>query len=58
MILRTAQKQVEQNGLKADIILSQSGNSGHKIVAEEKGFTLIAMHARGHSKAATMPFFT
>jgi len=57
MILRTAQRQVEQNGLKADIILKQqSGNSGHKIVAvaADKGFTLIVMHARGHSKAATM----
>jgi len=55
VILRTAQKQVEQNGLKADIILEQQGgNSGHKIVevAGEKGFTLIVMHARGHSKAA------
>jgi len=50
MILLTAQKQVEQNGLKADIILKhQGGNSGHKIVAvaEEKGFTLIVMHTRG-----------
>jgi len=34
MILRTAQKQVEENGLKADIILKhQGGNCGHKIVA-------------------------
>ncbi len=57
MILRTAQKQVEQNGLKADIILKhQGGNCGHKIVAvaEERGFTLIVMHARGQSKAATI----
>ena len=57
MILQTAQKQVEQNGLQADIILKhQSGNPGHKIVAvaEEKGFTLIVMHARGQSKAATI----
>jgi len=57
MILRTAQKQVEQNGLKADTILRQEGgNSGHKIVAVagEKGITLIVMHAKGHSKAATM----
>jgi len=57
MILRTAQKQVEENGLKADIILNQQGgNPGHKIVAVagEKGFTLIVMHARGRSKAATI----
>jgi nucleotide-binding universal stress UspA family protein len=57
MILQTAQKQVEHNGLKADIILEQeSGNSGHTIVAvaQEKGFTLIVMHAKGHSKAAAI----
>ena len=50
MILRTAQKQVEQNGLKADIILKQEGgNAGNRIVAvaEEQGFTLIVMHTRG-----------
>lgn len=57
LILRTAQKQVEQNGLKADIILKhQGGNSGHKIVAfaGEGGFTLIVMHARGQSKATAI----
>ena len=57
MILQTAQKQVEQNGLKADTILKhQGGNSGHKIVAVagERGFTLIVMHAKGQSKAASM----
>jgi nucleotide-binding universal stress UspA family protein len=57
MILRTAQKQVEQNGLKADIILKQEGgNAGHRIVAvaEEQGFTLIVMHTRGNRKAAGM----
>ena len=57
IILRTAQKQVEENGLKADVMLKhQGGNSGHKIVAvaAEKGFTLIVMHAKGQSKAATI----
>jgi len=57
IILRTAQKQVEENGLKADVMLKhQGGNSGHKIVAvaAEKGFTIIVMHAKGQSKAATI----
>lgn len=57
MILQIAQKQVEQNGRKADGILEMDvGNSGHRIVAvaREKGFTLIVMHARGHSKAAAL----
>jgi nucleotide-binding universal stress UspA family protein len=55
MILQTARKQAEQNGLKADVILEQQGgNSGHRIVAVagERGFTLIVMHARGRSMAA------
>jgi nucleotide-binding universal stress UspA family protein len=57
MILQTAQKQVEQNGGKADRILELDfGNPGHRIVAvaREKGFTLIVMHARGHRKAAAL----
>ena len=57
MILQTAQKQVEQNGEKADRILELDiGNPGHKIVgvARQKGFTLIVMHARGHTKAAAL----
>ena len=57
VILQTAQKRVEQNGLRADTILKhQGGNSGHKIVsvAGEKGFTLIVMHAKGQSKAASI----
>jgi len=57
MILQTAQKQVEQNGWKAERILEVDfGNSGHRIVAvaRERGFTLIVMHARGRSKSATL----
>ena len=56
-ILETAQKLVEQNGCKADTILEMGiGNAGHKIVgvAQAEGFTLIVIHARGHSKVATL----
>jgi len=57
MILQTAQKQVEQNGSKAEEILEVDfGNSGHRIVAiaQERDFTLIVMHARGRSKSAAL----
>lgn len=56
-ILETGQKLVEQNGCKADTILEMGiGNAGHKIVevAQGKAFTLIVIHARGHSKIATL----
>jgi nucleotide-binding universal stress UspA family protein len=56
-ILESAQKLVEQNGCKADTILEMGiGNAGHKIVtvAQAKGFTLIVIHARGHSRVATL----
>jgi nucleotide-binding universal stress UspA family protein len=52
-ISENALKLVESNGCKADTILEMAaGNAGYRIVsvAQEKGFTLIVIHARGHSK--------
>lgn len=57
MILQTAQEEVRQNGCNADSLLEMgSGNPGHKVVAvaRGKGFTLILIHARGHSEVATI----
>ena len=56
-VLETAQKLVQENGCKADTILEMDiGNAGRKIVgvAQAQGFTLIVIHARGHSKFATL----
>ncbi len=56
-ISENALKLVESNGCKADTILEMgAGNAGHRIVsvAQEKGFTLIVIHARGHSKIANL----
>jgi nucleotide-binding universal stress UspA family protein len=52
-ILEAAQKMVETDGGKADTILETDfGNAGHRIVrvAQERGFTLIVIGARGGSK--------
>jgi nucleotide-binding universal stress UspA family protein len=52
-VLETAQKLTEDNDCKADTILDTGyGNAGHIIarIAQEKEFSLIIIHARGHSK--------
>ncbi len=52
-VLETAQKIAEDDGCPTDTILEISfGNAGHTIarIAQEKGFSLIVIHARGHTK--------
>lgn len=56
-ILEVAQKIAEEEGCRAEGILETDfGNPGHKIVrvAQEKGFTLIVIGARGKSKIANL----
>lgn len=56
-ILETARRLVEEDGCKADTLQETDiGNAGHRIVevAQKKGFTLIVIHARGHSKVANL----
>lgn len=56
-ILNGAQKLAEENGCKAERIQEIGvGNVGYKItkVASEKGFTLIVIHARGHTRVSTL----
>lgn len=51
-VLETAQKLAEDSGCKADTVLETDyGNAGHIIarIAQEKGFTLVVIHARGRS---------
>jgi nucleotide-binding universal stress UspA family protein len=51
--LDTAQELVKGKGCEADTILETDyGNAGHTIVriAHKDGFSLIVIHARGHSK--------
>jgi nucleotide-binding universal stress UspA family protein len=51
--LETAQKLAKDRGCNADTIQEVNyGNAGHMIarVAWDKGFSLIVIHARGHSK--------
>ncbi len=56
-ILEDARRLVEENGCEADLISETDfGNAGHTIVrvAQEKAFTLIVIHARGHGKIETV----
>lgn len=56
-ILEAAQRIAEENGCKSDGILETDfGNAGHRIVriAQEKGFTLIMIGARGGSKIVNL----
>jgi len=56
-ILQTAEDIVKGKGCKADRILkTDMQNAGHTIVrvAREGGFTLIIIHARGHSRISTL----
>jgi len=56
-ILEAAQKVAEDSGCKTEGILETDfGNAGHRIVrvAQEKGFTLIVIGARGGSKIVNM----
>lgn len=56
-ILEAAQGIAEANGCKAEGILETDfGNAGHRIVrvAQEKGFTLIVIGARGGSKIVNL----
>lgn len=56
-VLEAALKMAEGSGCRADTILETDyGNSGHIIarIAQEKGFSLIVIHARGHSKVESL----
>jgi len=56
-ILEAAQKIAGEEGCRTEGILETDfGNAGHKIVrvAQEKGFTLIVIGARGKSKIANL----
>jgi len=51
-ILKSAREFAEEQGCKAaTLMVTEYGNPGHAIakIAGEKGFTLIVIHARGHS---------
>lgn len=56
-ILEAAQKIAEEEGCKAEGILETDfGNAGHRIVrvAQDKGFTLIVIGAKGKSKIVNL----
>jgi len=56
-ILEAAQKIAEEEGCKAEGILETDfGNAGHRVVriAQDRGFTLIVVGARGKSKIADL----
>jgi nucleotide-binding universal stress UspA family protein len=56
-VLETAQKMAEDNGCRTDTILERGyGNAGHIItrIARDEDFTLIVIHARGHSRVESL----